>query len=438
MARLPVDCYTSGTPWGDNISASEKIVLTTIPGYGIIHLPYQALFKKRMEGIIISEKRRDDRGRILKTGETQRANGLYQYRYKDLRGKVRYVYSHTLDTLREKEAVIARDLGDGVDYSGGEISVLSLVDRYIRLKESSVRYNTVVSYNFVRNLIEKESFGFRKIKSVKKSEARQWFVKLYEDGRSYSTFTTVRGVVFPAFEMAVEDNLIRTNPFAFHVKDVVPNRAAKRDALSPEQEKRFLAFLQSDPCRMQYYNEVVILLETGLRISELYGLTLGDIDFSRNCIQVERQLQRTRNCEYYIERPKTESGNRCIPLSPDARAAFLRAIEQRRRVEIEVMVGGHVGFVFLDKDGKPKVAGHLEHALKRIVDHYNECYPEKINVTPHILRHTFATRLTQKGLPIKELQYLGGRADAGTPLNRYVHTDYSHAEQAFRKVVESG
>ena len=80
----------------------------------------------------MSEKRRDNRGRILRPGEGQRPNLTYFFRYHGSGDKKKwnYAYAPTLEELRKKEEAIQRDLMDGIDYSGGEITVAELVDRY--------------------------------------------------------------------------------------------------------------------------------------------------------------------------------------------------------------------------------------------------------------------------------------------------------------------
>ena len=248
----------------------------------------------------MSEKRKDKKGRILKDGESYRSDGRYMYRYTDIRGNRKCIYAQTLNELREKEQLIQRDLQDGIDYAAGSITVLALVERYIPQRQG-VRYNTKVGYNFVLNLLKKEDFAYRQIKDIKPSDAKQWFIKLHDDGYKYSSITTVRGVLRPAFEMAVEDDIVRRNPFSFRVVDVVPNDSVTRKALSQEEKDKYLAYVLGDKCRRRYYDEIIILLGTGLRISELYGLTKSDIDFKERRIRVERQLTRTRNCEYYVE-----------------------------------------------------------------------------------------------------------------------------------------
>ena len=130
-----------------------------------------------------------------------------------------------------------------MDYNKGNITVLELLERYISLKQG-VRNATKVGYNFVYNLVQKEPFGFRKIRDIKMSDAKLWMLKLQQDGRGYSTITSVRGVVKPAFQMAFEEDIINKNPFAFKLTDVVKNDSQKRIALTPAQVDLFMTFIK--------------------------------------------------------------------------------------------------------------------------------------------------------------------------------------------------
>ena len=140
----------------------------------------------------MSEKRKDHKGRILRTGESQRKDLIYQYRYTDVQGKRQTIYSSDLKELREKEKEIQKQLDEGIDYAAGKATVIALVERYISLKQG-VRYNTKIGYNFVLNLIKKEDFGYRKIRDIKVSDAQQWIMKLHSDGKGYSTITSEIG-----------------------------------------------------------------------------------------------------------------------------------------------------------------------------------------------------------------------------------------------------
>ena len=86
--------------------------------------------------------------------------------------------------------------------AAGRATVISLLERYIGLKQG-VRYNTRVGYNFVLNLVRQEDFGYRQIGSIKVSDAQQWIIKLHNDGKGYSTITSVRGVSSPPFKWRI-------------------------------------------------------------------------------------------------------------------------------------------------------------------------------------------------------------------------------------------
>lgn len=227
-----------------------------------------------------NQKRRDKKGRILRNGESQRADGRYAFVYTDCFGKQKFLYSWKLEStdplpvgrrpcqsLREKEKVILRDINDGITPYGDNLTVLELVKKYIAQK-TGVRHNTAANYNFVINIIKKEEFGALRIDKVKLSDAKAWLIKLQADGRGYSTIHSVRGVVRPAFQMAVDDDLIRKNPFEFQLCTVVVNDSVTREAITRKQERKFLEFIKNDEHYKRYYDGMFVLFKTGLRISD--------------------------------------------------------------------------------------------------------------------------------------------------------------------------
>ena len=170
----------------------------------------------------MSEKRKDNKGRILKKGESQRKNGTYDYRFVDSKGKTHSVYAKTLDVLRQKEKEIERDIADGIDFAAGDEKVCDLVDRYMAMKRT-IKPNTARSYSTVVKRIHVDAFGQRKIRSIKKSDAKAWFVKLHDEGLKRNTITVYKSVLQPAFEMAVDDDAIRKNPFRFNLSELLPS-----------------------------------------------------------------------------------------------------------------------------------------------------------------------------------------------------------------------
>ena len=344
----------------------------------------------------MSEKRRDKKKRILRNGESQRKDGRYAYKYYDNAGNVQFVYSWKLEkgdrlpagkrddlALREKEREIKQRLEAELIPQGGEITVLELVQKYISLK-TGVRQNTKTGYNFVLNILKKEEFGKRPINSVRLSDAKLWLIKLQRDGRGYSTIHTVRGVVRPAFQMAVDDDLLRKNPFEFELASVIVNDSVTREAITRKQQRDLLKFIQEDKHFSRYYDAIYILFHTGLRISEFCGLTVSEIEFGEMRIKVDHQLQRTAQMQYVIEEPKTDKGIRYVPMTEAVAACFRRIIANRKTPKVEPMVEGYAGFLFLDKNDMPMVALHWEKYMEHIIQKYNRIYRIQMpKVTPH-------------------------------------------------------
>ena len=78
------------------------------------------------------------------------------------------------------------------------------------------------------NVLKNDNFGKKRIDTVRISDAKTWLIKLQKkDGRSYSSIHSIRGVLRPAFQLAVDDDLIRKNPFSFQLVDVVVNDSVR-------------------------------------------------------------------------------------------------------------------------------------------------------------------------------------------------------------------
>lgn len=377
-------------------------------------------------------KRRDNKGRVLQMGENQLDDGRYVYRYTNPYGQRKTVYSWRLTasdpmpagrrkdkSLREKIKDIEKQLR--LEICCEDITVCELVEKYLMTK-TGVKHSTQTGYKFVQNILAKEPFGQRKIASIKTSDAKIFLIKMQEDGRGYSTIHTVRGVLRPAFQMAADDDMIVKNPFQFELHTVVVNDSVKRDALTREQERKFLQFILEDDHYSQYYDAIYILFKTGLRISEFCGLTIKDIDFKKKVIKVNHQLQRTSDMRYICEKTKTENGVREVPMTPDVVDAFKRIIKMRPKPKIEPVVAGYSGFLFLDKNGKPKVALHWEKYFQLSVAKYNKIYRVQLpQITPHVCRHTFCTNMAKSGMNPKVLQYIMGHGDISVTLDTYTH-----------------
>lgn len=298
-------------------------------------------------------------------------------------------------------------------------------------------YNTKANYNFVRNVLLKEPFGSRKINKIKLSDAKLFLIHLQDSGKGYSSIHTIRGVLRPAFQMAVDDEWLLRNPFEFPLGNVIVNDTVARQAITPENQVKFMKFIEEDDHYHIYYDPIFILLNTGLRISEFCGLTVKDIDFENNLIHVNHQLQRTRQMEYVIEPTKTNAGTRDLPMTPEVREVMMRIIENRKHPKIEPIIDGHTGFLFYDENNKPKVAQHWEKYIQLARNKYNASHILQMQpITPHILRHTYCTNMARAGMNPKTLQYLMGHSDISITLNVYTHLGYEDAALELERLQE--
>ena len=339
--------------------------------------------------------RRDSKRRGLRPGESIRADGKYQYKY----------------------------------HIDGNMTVCELVGRYPKTK-TGVRQSTRTGYVTVQRVLAKELFGQKKIRSIKISDEKLFLIKLQqEDGKSYSSIHNIRGVLRPAFQMAVDDDILVKNPFGFQLAGVVVNDSVTREAISWEQMRKFLKFVYDDVVYCKYYEVVYILFHTGMRISEFCGLTLKDIDLENRTVNIDHQLQRTCDMRYVIEETKTDAGKRKIPITEDVAMMFQAIIEDREPPKMEKVIDGHTGFLFYD-DGNPLVAMHWQHRFIRMVGRYNDIYRVQMpNITPHACRHTYCSNMAKSGMNPKTLQYLMGHSDISVTMNVYTHISFDDARK---------
>lgn len=390
--------------------------------------------------------RKDHKNRLLRAGESQDKEGRYRYSYYE-NGKQKSFYSWKLESTDKlpagkKECVSLREQIEKLQkkqllygkYSESSYTVLDLVERYVGLK-TGVRKSTQAGYKTVINVLKKEEFGSRKISDIRISDAKLWLIQMQKSGRGYSSIHTIRGVLRPAFQMAVDDDVLLKNPFEFQLATIIINDSIRREAISKKQERMFLKFVKDDSHFSKYYEGIYILFKTGMRISEFCGLTIHDIDMKERTIDINHQLQRLSDMEYIIEPTKTNAGKRVLPMTQDVYECFQTILKNRKTPKKEPMIGKYVGFLYLDKNGMPMVALHWQKYFDHICEKYNKIYREQIpKITPHVCRHTYCTNMALAGMNPKTLQYLMGHSEIGVTLDVYTHVSFEDARDEVEKM----
>lgn len=400
----------------------------------------------------MTEKRRDNRNRVLRLGEQQREDGRYMYTYLDpVTKKRQFIYSWRLEahdkmpegkkadlSLREKEKLIERDIRDGILLSGGDMTVLELVEKYIEQRKN-VRPTTQAGYKTVVNVLKKDELGSLKINRINTIDAKAWILKLQsEKGKSYSSITSIRGVLRPAFQMAYESDIIRKNPFDFELHNFLINDSVKRNALTAKQERDYLKFIKEDEYFSQYYDGIFLLFNTGLRIGEFCGLTLKDIDLKNRKININHQLQYVGHKGKYVEITKTNAGTRELPMPNDVYEAFKRVVSGRKRPKEEKMIDGYMGFLFLDNRGMPMMPYQWQKRFQHSVQKYNKIYRVQLpKISPHVCRHTYCTNMAKRQISAETLKYLMGHADISVTSNVYTHFKYEDAKREMERLEKA-
>ena len=153
------------------------------------------------------EVRRDNKGRILRTGESQRADGRYLYKCTNALGEPVSLYSWKLVptdkipkgkrkdiSLREKIEQLQKDLNDGIDPAGKKITVCQLYDKKNSLRKN-VKHNTVKGRKQFMNLLKKDPLGSMTIDTVKLSDAKEWAIRMSENGVAYSSIRNYKRLI---------------------------------------------------------------------------------------------------------------------------------------------------------------------------------------------------------------------------------------------------
>ncbi len=388
-------------------------------------------------------KRTDSKGRILKNGEGQRAqDGRYFFRYNDTTGKRRTIYSTSLPDLRDKEKEIQRDLEDGIDTARGDMTLNELFDLYMSTK-TNLRQSTRTQYNTTWNCnIRSSAIGGMKIKDIRAAHINAVYAALTARGFCAGTIKEIHKLVKASLELALDSDWIRKNPAKNSSKSISGGKH-DRSALTRAEEAELLDYVKNSRYRI-HFPFISFLLNTGMRASEMCGLEWKDVDLKNNVVHVHQQLNYGdipgEGMKYYISLPKTEAGERDIPLSRDAKKALLdqRQMDMARGTQ-QQGIAGIDDYVFTNSKGRPYSASGLDKILNNIIDSHNEeqGHDPLPSVSPHILRHSFASRLAEAGCDIKTLQVLLGHADSSTTLNIYIQMDQTEVERKFHELEEA-
>lgn len=400
----------------------------------------------------MSDKKRDNKGRILRQGERQREDGRYEYRYKDIKGNTRSIYSWKLvetdkvpngkkssQSLRELEKQVRRDVEDELNsFTAHKTTLNAFFDSYIETKYE-LKQSTRTNYKYMYKKYVHDEIGVKDIASIKYSDIKKFYIHLIKDiGFKPASMEIIHTILHPIFTTAVRDGLIRINPtdgVMAEIKKSPDWEKPKRHALTESQQSAFISYISRNRKYLHWLPVFTVLLGTGCRVGEIVGLRWSDCDFDENLISVNHnliyRLQDSGKCEYHITTPKSKSGIRIIPMLSEVKMALLQ--EKTNQLETgfnQTMIDGYSGFIFQNRFGECLNAHCINRAIDRISRDYNneetetaekeQREPELLpHFSAHNLRHTFCTRFCENETNLKIIQEIMGHAGISTTMNIY-------------------
>lgn len=278
---------------------------------------------------------------------------------------------------------------------------LKWLDSYKKGTIKEHTFNFTYKVNVEKYLIP--YFKKAKLADIKQIDIQRYFNTVKsENGEplAKSTLDKQKMILKSIFEAAIDNDLCYKNPVK-NIKYQRVSETAEKHVYTKKQAKIVL-----DYARKNGLIDIVIMLETGIRRSELLGLQWSDIDFEKNTMHIQRAVTQTKGA-IIIDKPKTETSDRIIPLS--------KAFSDRLRDFI-------TDDLYVIGTNTPKSPATYAKQFKRIMDKINADTKCPI-LTPHELRHTFGTLLREQGVDIYTIQRVMGHSDISVTASIYVHND---------------
>lgn len=389
--------------------------------------------------------------RKLPPGICQRKDGRFQGRF-TFNGRRYTLYDRDLDELQRKMREALYELEHGIY---GKLSNITL-DKWFEFwieeyKLESVKNSTVILYTTNYDRYVREQLGDRKLDSIKPLHIQKLYNTMKQQGLSLGTIQIVNSVLNNLFTQAVKNDLVMKNP-CYGV--VMPKREKKeRRVMTKQEQKIFIKEIAGD-----FYGPICMLaLATGLRIGELTALTWNDIDFDNHLLEVNRTLlyQKTYGEDentYQVQTPKSEHSKRVVPMIPDIE----KMLKKYRKEQMEYIlskgnqwtpISGMENLVFTTRNGTPVQEVYIVKFLKRVTNRLNEKEEKKAKkegrepeifepITPHTLRHTFATRAFEYGMMPKTVQEILGHSNLSITMDLYTHVTNDTKIKEMKKIVE--
>ena len=209
------------------------------------------------------------------------------------------------------------------------------------------------------------------------------------------------------------------------------NHKQSNNFWNKDQLREFLSILDKDyqnkPKQRTYF---YLSAMSACRKGELLALDWRDVDFKSNCIHISKTVTRTLNNGVKIGKPKTNNAYRTVYLD-EPTMAMLKDWQHQQREQLHMLGFDMIKLnqlVFASRTNSVENPMTPNHWLDRIIKKYN-----LKKITPHGLRHTVATLLSQSNIPVKQIQLMLGDSSTDVVLNTYTHADEQQKKETTKQ-----
>ena len=376
---------------------------------------------------------KDLKGKELPKGITQRPDGRYMGRFQ-YEGENYCVYNVDLEALINKMDDMKYELRHGIYQKEQNITVDAWFHTWMQeYKANSVKRSTYKQNEYSYGKHIKKELGKKKMKDIRPEHIQRLYNRL-DKVISRSSLSNIAGLLSGMFKQAEKNGIIKKNPVPLAT---LPKRKEEKErrVLTEEEQGIFLEYAR----KSEYGDIVEFALSTGMRIMETAGLQWSDVDFKNRVIHVTKTLSYTSG-EYYLSTPKTRTSVRDIPMLDNV---YLILKKRRQQQAEDRMLLGEMwkalpeldNLVFTQRTGRHICERLMVNKFDKITRSIQKDGIEFERITPHTLRHTFATRCIENGMPPQVLKTILGHSKLSMTMDLYSHVLPDTKAEEMKKIV---
>lgn len=343
--------------------------------------------------------------------------------------KTKTVYGKTRKEVKEKLDKLLIELNTEKYVETNKLTLRTIIKQFIDLE---FKLNKLSPVSYTRKLntynqICKHYIADMPLQKIAEYDIRDFFI--YITKYSNSVIGKIYGLLNSTFKRAVNRNLIKENPIEAY--EFSKPKSSKKDKVirgfTIEEQKHLITILSTETFIYKY--QVLISLYTGMRMGEVNALTIEDIDLEKKLIHVNRTITKDENEKIILgDYTKTKTGTRSIIMNPFIEELFKEYLSTK-------YLPNKYNVLFYDfRSNKLISTSQVNLAFKRLCKKYNISLGYDVN--QHMLRHTFATRCIESGMPAPIVSKIMGHADIKTTLNIYTDVFALYEKKHYNMALE--